>query len=57
MGVQGPGRSHLTFSVIAETHFGLSKTNCVFPLTNAIELLELCLINALHKRQTLAFLN
>lgn len=36
-----------TFSVIAEAHLGLSKTNCVFPLTNAIELFQLDLVDAL----------
>jgi hypothetical protein len=37
----------LTFPVITEAHLGLSKTNCVFPLANAIELLKLGLGNAL----------
>lgn len=41
--------AYLTFSIIAEAHLSLSKTNCVFPLTNAIELLELGLVNALRK--------
>jgi hypothetical protein len=38
-----------TFSIIAEAHLGLHETNCIFPLANAIELLKLCLVNALLK--------
>lgn len=37
----------LTFAVIAEAHPGLPKTNGVFSLADAIELLELCLFHAL----------
>lgn len=37
----------LTFAVIAEAHPGLPKTNGVFSLADAIELLELCLVHAL----------
>lgn len=37
----------LTFTVIAEAHFSLSETNCVFSLANAIELFQLSLVNAL----------
>jgi hypothetical protein len=36
-----------TFPVVAEAHLGLAKTNCVFALADAIELLKLCLIDAL----------
>lgn len=42
-----------TFSIITETHLSLSQTNCVFSLANAIELLELRLINTL--RQMVSF--
>jgi hypothetical protein len=38
----------LTFSVVAEAHLGLAETNGVFALADAIELLELCLVDALH---------
>jgi hypothetical protein len=38
----------LTFAVVAEGHLGLAETNGVFALGNAIELLELCLVDALH---------
>ena len=38
----------LTFSIIAEAHFGLSMTDCVFPLANAVELFQLSLINTLY---------
>jgi hypothetical protein len=37
-----------TFSVIAEAHLGLAEADCIFPLADAIELLELGLIDALH---------
>lgn len=37
----------LTLSVVTEAHPRLAKTNCVFALANAIELLELGLLNAL----------
>lgn len=40
----------LAFSIIAEAHFGLSETNCVFPLANAIKLFQLGLVNALYVR-------
>lgn len=39
-----------TFSIIAEAHFGLSKTDCVFPLANAIELFQLSLVDTLYIR-------
>ena len=39
----------LTFSVITEAHLGLAKTNCVFPLTDAIKLLKLGLVNTLER--------
>jgi len=42
-------KSPLTFPVVTEAHLGLSKTNGVFSLTDAIELLQLGLINTLHK--------
>jgi hypothetical protein len=38
----------LTFSVVAEAHLGLAETNGVLALADAIELLELCLVDALH---------
>jgi hypothetical protein len=40
------GTQH-TFAVIAEAHLGLSKTNCILSLTNAIVLLKLCLVETL----------
>jgi hypothetical protein len=40
------GTQH-TFAVIAEAHLGLSKTNCVLPLTNAIMLFKICLVETL----------
>ena len=36
-----------TFSIITKAHLGLSKTNCVLPLTNAIEFLKLGLVDTL----------
>lgn len=39
----------LTFSIVAEAHFSLAKTNCVFALANAIELLKLGLIDTLNR--------
>jgi len=36
-----------TFTVIAEAHFCLAKADGVFSLADAVELLELCLIDAL----------
>lgn len=38
-----------TFSIITEAHLGLAQANCVFPLANAIELFELCLVNTLRR--------
>jgi hypothetical protein len=38
-----------TFTVIAEAHLSLAETNGVFPLADAIEFLQLNLVNALHK--------
>jgi hypothetical protein len=38
----------LTFSVVAEAHLGLAETNGVLALADAIELFELCLVDALH---------
>ena len=43
-----PASILLTFSIVAEAHFSLSETNCVFPLANAIELFQLSLIDALQ---------
>jgi hypothetical protein len=37
-----------TFPIIAKAHLSLSKANCVFSLTDAIKLLQLCLIDTLH---------
>lgn len=37
-----------TFSVIAEAHLCLAQTNCVLSLADAIELLEVGLLNALR---------
>lgn len=37
----------LTLSIVAEGHSCLSQTNCVFALCDAIEFLELGLVNAL----------
>jgi hypothetical protein len=36
-----------TFAIIAEAHLGLAEANGVFALTNAIEFLQLSLIDAL----------
>lgn len=44
----------ITFSIVAEAHLGLAKTNGIFALGDAIELLELGLVDALHT-QLLAF--
>lgn len=38
----------LTLAVVAEGHLGLAKPNCVFSRGNAIELLQLGLVDALH---------
>lgn len=38
----------LTLAVIAEGHLGLAETNGVFALGDAIKLLKLCLVDALH---------
>ena len=40
--------SRLTFSVVAEAHLGLAETNGVLAGADAIELLELCLVDALQ---------
>ena len=40
---------HLTFSVITEAHLRLAKANGVFALRDAIELLELCLVDTLMR--------
>lgn len=37
-----------TFSVVAEGHLGLTKTNCVLSGAGAIVLLELSLVDILH---------
>jgi hypothetical protein len=38
----------LTFSVVAEAHLSLAEANGVLALADAIELLELCLVDALQ---------
>lgn len=38
----------LTFSVVAEAHLGLAEANGVLALADAVELLELCLVDALQ---------
>ena len=38
----------LTFSIVAEAHLGLAETNGVLAGADAIELLELCLVDALQ---------
>jgi hypothetical protein len=40
--------SSVTFSVVAEAHLGLAETNGVLAGADAIELLELCLVDALQ---------
>jgi len=47
--VDAGASEELTFPVIAEAHLGLAKTNCVLPLTDAIELLELALVDTLQQ--------
>jgi hypothetical protein len=42
-----------TFSVIAEAHLGLAEANGVLALANAIELLKLCLVDALDWKVSL----
>jgi hypothetical protein len=44
----------LTLSVITEAHLGLAKADCVLSLANAIELLELGLVNALKMKVSAA---
>lgn len=41
-------RRGATFSVVAKAHLGLAQANSVFALADAIELLEICLVNALE---------
>jgi len=41
-------RRGATFSVVAEAHLGLAEANGVLALADAIELLEICLVNALE---------
>lgn len=38
----------LTFSIVTEAHLGLTQTDGILPLANAIELLELDLVDALR---------
>lgn len=50
-----------TFSIIAEAHLRLAKTNGILALADAIELLEFCLVDTLsalvsHRRTTLLLL-
>jgi hypothetical protein len=40
--------SSVTFSVVAEAHLGLAEANGVLAGADAIELLELCLVDALQ---------
>lgn len=40
----------LTFSIIAEAHSGLAEADCVFPLSDAIELFEFSLVDALNRK-------
>ena len=42
-------RNNSTFSVVAEAHLGLAEANGIFALANAIEFLELCLVDALGR--------
>ena len=37
-----------TFPIIAEAHFSLSESDCVFPLANAIKLFQLSLVDTLY---------
>ena len=39
-----------TFAVVAEAHLGLTQTGRVFSLRDAIELLELGLVDALRRQ-------
>ena len=51
-GLQAPGeglKGKLTFAVVAERHLRLSETNGVLALGDAIELLELGLVDALRR--------
>lgn len=41
------GENALTFAVVTESHLGLAKTNCVLSGTDAVELLELGLLDIL----------
>ena len=41
----------LTLTVVAEGHLGLAETNGVLASGDAIELLELGLVDALHKKK------
>lgn len=43
-----------TFSIVAEAHFGLAQANCVFSSADAIELLELGLLDILSSQDMLA---
>jgi hypothetical protein len=40
----------LTLAIVAKGHFGLAEANGVFALGDAIELLEFCLVDALHRK-------
>lgn len=40
------------FAIVAKAHLGLPKTNRVFALGDAIELLEMLLVHALAQRST-----
>lgn len=43
-----------TFSVVAEAHLGLGKTNCVFSRANAIEFLQLRLRDTLLQQRMIS---
>ncbi len=38
----------LTFSVVTEAHLGLTETDGVLPLTDAIEFFQVCLVDTLN---------
>lgn len=46
----GEEQAKLTLTIVAEAHLGLAKTNGVLSGANAIELLELNLINILESK-------
>jgi hypothetical protein len=44
----------LTLSIVAEAHLGLAEADCVLSLANAIELLELGLVDTLEMKVSAA---